>query len=193
VLPIAVDTHSTAYHVGEVVGLAIVIGLAALVIRRALTRGFGAPSALPRSESSFSGLAVGSVDVSPSPHQQSITPTKRGRGPRDLVIVAIAVVLAGAYVASSISSGLLDSGPAGPWSTSEGVNLRAGFIAGCGKGVSSTARTCECVFARLSSAPPYNTPKGFELLRADFQSFEQTRDASTLPAVVFSSVRSCSG
>jgi hypothetical protein len=102
------------------------------------------------------------------------------------------VVLATAFLASSISRGLLDGGPSSPWSTGEGANLRAGFIAGCSKGVSSRARTCQCVFARLSSAPPYDTPKGFALLNADLRSFEQTRDTSTLPAVLFSSVRSCS-
>ncbi len=191
---LAVDTHSTAYHVGEVTGLVVVIGLAAIVIRRALTRGFGGPAAAatPSPESSFSGLLVGSASTPPTSREPLAARSTSGPGTRNLLIVAVAVILATAYVASSISRGLLDSGSTGPWSTGEGANLKAGFIAGCGKGVVSRTQTCECVFARLSSMPPYNTLSGFEQLGAALRAFEQTRDRSTLPVALLSSVRGCS-
>lgn len=191
---LVVDTHSTAYHVGEVAGLVVVLSLAALVIRRALTRGFGSRAApvSASSESNFSGLLVGSTGISPSPREPARAPSTNGPGVRNLVIVAVAVALAATYVASGISRGLLDGGSTGQWSTREGVNMKAGFIAGCSKGVSSRIQTCECVFARLSSIPPYNTPSGFGRLGAELHTFEQTRAKSTLPAALLSSVRSCS-
>jgi hypothetical protein len=147
------------------VGLVIVLGLAVLVIHRALTRGFG---------------------------RRPVSTEKR-HGAWDLVIVVLAVVIAGAYIVSSISRGLLDSGPSGPWLTSEGVNLKAGFIAGCSKGAPSRTGACECLFARLSSIPPYNTPSGFEALSADLQTFAQTHDTTKLPPAVFSSIHTCTG
>jgi hypothetical protein len=192
---LAVDTHSTAYHVGQVAGLVVVIGLAAIVIRRALTRGFGRPAApanSPPADSNFTGLLVGSASTPPTPLEPMPGPSGTGLGARNLLIVAVAVILAAAFVASSISRGLLDSGSAGPWSTSEGANLKAGFIAGCGKGITSRTQTCECVFTRLSSIPPYNTIGGFEQLEAELHAFEQTRDRSRLPVALLSSVRSCS-
>ncbi len=196
-LPIALDTHSTAYHAGEVTGLVIVIVLAGYVIHRALTRGFGrqrASVAAPaHSESSFSGLVVGSAGVSPPPRVQvAHTATREGPEAKDLAIAAVAVVLAGAYIVSGISHGLLDSGKPSPWSTSEGANVRAGFIAGCGKGDPSRERTCECVFAKLSSTPPYDTPAGFEQLGATLAAVERTRDVSALPPALLSGIRSCS-
>jgi hypothetical protein len=163
VLLLGVDTSSTSYHVGEIAGLAIVVGLAIAVVRRALTRGFGRPS-----------------------------PGRR-RAPRNLAIAILAVLLALGYLASSVDRGLLDGTSGGPWSTSEGVNLKAGFIAGCGHGVPSRSAVCGCVFARIASSPPYDTPSGFETLTVSLRRFQQTRDLSRLPAPVLGAVRGCAG
>src|SRR2546425_10045121 len=89
-------------------------------------------------------------------------------------VVAIAVVrsrvaspLSGAVVlvvAAMVTFGLKDllaSGSRSAWSTSEGINLRAGFIAGCSHEVSSRVGKCECVFEHVSKVPPYDTPTGF--------------------------------
>jgi hypothetical protein len=158
--------------VGEVVGLLVVIGLAVAVIRRALTRGFGRPSS--------AGPIAGA-------------PSARRRRPRDLAIAMIAAVLALAFMASSIDGGLFDNGSAGVWSTNEGLNMRAGFIAGCSNRLLSRVATCECVFARISTIPPYNTPSGFAGLITIVRRFTETRDLSVLPPAIVSGIRSCAG
>jgi hypothetical protein len=178
VLPAAVDTYATSYHVGEVVGLLIVVGLALIVIRRALTRGSGRASAAPPpgDPGTLSGAA-----------------SARRRRPRDVAIAIIAVAVAGAFVLSSVDRGLFDATAGGSWSTAEGVDERAGFIAGCGQGVPARTPGCECVFARISSTPPYNTPSGFAGLRTTIRRFEETRQPSAIPAAVVAAIRGCAG
>ena len=77
------------------------------------------------------------------------------------------------------------------WSTSQGVNVKAGFIDGCSRGIASRAAMCECVFDRVSSSPPYDTPSGFEGLAATVERYQQTRNAGDLPAVLIESARYC--
>jgi hypothetical protein len=156
----AVDSYSTAYHVGEVVGLLVALALAAFVIRRALTQGFG--------------RLDGGV-----------------RTPGDLAIALLALGVAVALGVSSVDRGLFDSSSRGPWSTAAGVNEKAGFIAGCTRGTPSRAGICECVFVRLSSIPPYDTPAGFTALVPTFRRYAETHDASLVPAAVLDGIRSC--
>jgi hypothetical protein len=143
VLPLGVDTSSTAYEVGEVTGMVIVAVVAFAVIRR---------------------------------YRASVTSAA-------VVLVAAAIVIFGLKHLLGASNQA--------WATSEGVNLRAGFIVGCSNGVSSRVTRCECVFKRVSRVPPYDTPTGFMEMVISVRRFEQTRDLSALPPALVEAGRSC--
>src|SRR5207302_2146616 len=135
---------STAYHVGQVVGLLILLVVAIAVLRSHL-----------------------------SP-----------------VVRAVVVVVAGALFVVGLKSVLANaSNPA--WSTNQGVNLRAGFIAGCTNGVSSRQSKCECVFQHVSSVPPYDTPSGFEQLAVALRRAGETRNVAAVPAALIDAGRPC--
>lgn len=106
------------------------------------------------------------------------------------VLSVVAVVVAGAVLVVGIKD-MLANGSTQPWSTREGVNVRAGFIGGCSHDEASRAATCECVFSHISSAPPYDTPRGFEGLAATILRFQRTGDVRVLPATVLSAAHSC--
>lgn len=153
------DTSSTAYHVGEFTGLVVVLVLGVYVLRRALTHGFGG------------------------------TP---GRG-RNALLAIVAVLAVGAYVVSAVDRGLFDGGASASgssagsgWSSPSGIEVRAGFMAGCSGGVASRYRVCECIFARLHVAPGYNTPAGFEELVTAKRRLSETR-------AVVAAVYGCAG
>jgi hypothetical protein len=162
-MSLAVDSASTSYQIGEFVGLAIVLVMAVYVVRRAMTRGFG----------------------------REVRPT------RDGLIVVLAIVLAAAYLISASNGGIFDSSSLTPaaasasgWSTAEGRELRAGFIAGCSQGVASRQPTCECVFRNLTRTAAYATPAGFMTLQGTLQEFEHTKQAQ-LPAELTVAIRRC--
>ena len=79
-------------------------------------------------------------------------------------------------VAAMVTFGLKDllaSGSKSAWSTSEGINLRAGFIAGCRHEIPSRLKPCECLFGHVSRTRPYVTPTGFMGMIASVRRFEQ--------------------
>lgn len=159
---LAVDTTSTSYQIGQFVGLAFVLVLAFAVLRRAATTGFGS----------------------------------RAGGLLNRSIVVAAVVIAAGYLAYGAKEGMFESGAGAgtqqAWSTQEGVNLKAGFIAGCSQNQEARDRICECVFNRIASAAPYDTPAGFEAnLLPAVRRFQETRQPSTLPVAYVSAARSC--
>ena len=84
------------------------------------------------------------------------------------------------------------NGATGSWSSQQGAEIRAGFIAGCGHGLASKQRICECLFDRVAASPPYNTPAGFEGLAPAMRRFEETRDVSLIPQPLLSAARTCS-
>ena len=193
-LPIALDSSSTSYHVGEVAGLLAVLGLAVYVARRALTRGFGQPNSRAQSKSaSFSGVLLDSVGGASTALRPATAGNERRPRQRDVLIALLAVAVAVAYVVSSLNRGILKSGGGDGWSSHRGLELKAGFVAGCSRSSPSRAAICECVFARISSTPPYDTPSGFEGLYASFEAFARTGDSALVPTAVLSSARSCAG
>jgi hypothetical protein len=114
---------------------------------------------------------------------------RRGRTRRDVVIAAVAVVVAGVYIVSAIH-GPLGSSSGGSWTSSQGVNVKAGYLAGCARGGQS-GTTCECLFDRISAVPPYNTPAGFTGLQSAVRRADETRDAAFLPGAVLAALREC--
>ncbi|MEA2314907.1 MAG: hypothetical protein QOI03_1599 [Solirubrobacteraceae bacterium] len=160
---LAVDTASTSYQIGQFAGLAFVLVLAFAALRRAATTGFGS----------------------------------RAGGPLNGFVALAAVVIAAGYLAYSAKDGMFESGAAArgtqeAWSSQEGVDMKAGFIASCGQNSAGRTSICECVFAHIASTPPYNTPKGFEAnLLPAVKRFVETRQVSALPATYVSAVREC--
>jgi hypothetical protein len=170
VLPLGANTYSSAYYVGEIAGFVFILVLARTVVYRALTRGFG------RGGESGPGQGHG---ISP----------RRGRTRRDLVIAAIAVVVAGVYIVSAIHRPL-GSSSGESWASSQGVNVKAGYLAGCAKGGQQYG-TCECLFDRISAVAPFNTPAGFTGLQSAVRRADETRDAAYLPGAVLTAFRDC--
>jgi hypothetical protein len=157
---LAVNTASTSYQVGQVVGLGVVVALAVVVVRKAATTGFGG----------------------------------RQSGPLNRFAVVAAISVAAIYVVQAAGNGVFDAGtgPQQPWASAEGVSTKAGFIDGCGQNDARRKGICECVFARVASAAPYDTPARFvaNLLPA-VQRFAETQQVSALPTVYVSAARDC--
>jgi hypothetical protein len=154
---IGVDTSSTAYNVGELAGLAVVLVLAVAIVRRAR------------------GAGLGRV---------------RNRA-RDMWVSIGVLLVAGAVIVSAVDNGVLERGGGHPWSTQRGIDIRAGFIAGCMRGERERAARCECEFRRITALPAYDTPQRFEALEPMFRRALADHDARELPADLVAAVRSC--
>jgi hypothetical protein len=109
-------------------------------------------------------------------------PVRNGRA-TDLAVAA----LLGVLLAGSLLTGRADA-----WDGTQARELRAGFLAGCETSAGG-AIDCECVFAELTSAPPYDTPAGFATLQAPVARAVQTGDNGEIPAAYISAVQRCVG
>jgi hypothetical protein len=182
-----VDTSSTAYQLGRVAGMAVVALIAYAVARHALTRGFVKPApvtAAPVADSApaWPGQPRAFVPAAPRVHVPSGL---------DKAIALAAVVAAGVVLVAGANS-LLAEHASGPWAKSPGVEIKAGFEDGCS--ASGTARsTCQCVFSRITSVPPYDTPSGFATLQNGLQTFARTGSVTDIPPVMIAAVRGCRG
>ncbi|MEA2440636.1 MAG: hypothetical protein QOH76_2060 [Thermoleophilaceae bacterium] len=104
-------------------------------------------------------------------------------------VIAVAAVLVAGFLLVRGGTSLAGDHASGPWSTNTGRSMKAGFIDGCSNG--TPRPRCECMFARISSTSPYDTPNGFWTLQHQVQRFAQTRDPSMLPRVMVDAVRAC--
>lgn len=132
-----------------------------------------------RSSSVGAGIGAG---VRPTP----------GISPRAVGIrwrYAIGALLAGVLLVVGIVQ-ITGGGATDPWATAEGANMRAGFLNGCGQSAGNLV-DCQCVFAHVTSRPPFNTPQGFASLGSDVLAYERTGDRVAIPAVYISSLRAC--
>jgi hypothetical protein len=154
---LGLDTASTSYHVGQVIGVVVVLVLAGGVVRRALTVGVG--RGLNRS--------------------------------RDRWIAAGAALVAVAFLVSAANAGIFNSGSGSTWSSQRGIDIRAGFIAGCAHGRTHVVPTCECAFRHMTSIPAYDTPDRFEAVAPIFRRALLDHSASDLPPDLVAAVRSC--
>jgi hypothetical protein len=73
------------------------------------------------------------------------------------------------------------------WNSADGRQERAGFIDGCNSSVGQLA-DCKCVFERLTSESPYDTPDGFNKL---LPKLENAKSAADVPPALMSAVRAC--
>lgn len=108
------------------------------------------------------------------------------RGHRMLAGLLGVIVVAGAGlgIADAIGS---DNGP---WSTQEGRDMRAGYLAGCVASGDSQAG-CECFFEELKSIPRYDTPTKFATLIGELQTAERTGSLAGLSPAVFVAAERC--
>lgn len=161
----------SAYDIGSLFGLAT---LAALLVAL-IVRVRGAEPALAAAPAT-GGLAP------------EVTRPSRGRGRRSdviaLCVVAVWFVAATGYFVTK-------GGPSDdPWASTQGVNMRAGFLDGCQNGAGQLV-DCGCVFDTLRSTPPYDTPDGFNTMAPAVQRASESGDAKQLPAAYVAAVRSC--
>ena len=157
----------SAYDLGSLAGLAALAALlVALIVRVART----APTAAPAA----GGLAA---EVTPRP------PRRRS----DVIAMCVVAVWLVAAIGYQVTKG----GPSSdPWASSQGVNMRAGFIDGC-QGSAGRIVDCGCVFTSLRGDARYDTPDRFANLGLEVQSAASAGDPKLLPAAYIAAVRSC--
>jgi hypothetical protein len=159
---LALESSSTSYHVGEFVGLAFGLVVAFIVARKALRFGFG----------------------------------RARRASINVVIAAIAVVVGCGLLVSGANRGMFEGGVSGEqtrqsWSSPAGLNIKAGFMAGCTHGQAARDAICACILDHLTTTAPYNTPQGFESLKPTLTRFAETGSRSLLPRAFVSAVNTC--
>jgi hypothetical protein len=140
----AIDTSSTSFHTGQLVGLVILVVIGIAVLMSAKLRGS----------------------------------TK--------TIILMIVMLLLTWNASK----LIGSKSTKTWTSAQGESVRRDFIAGCSS-TSGSVSYCECLFNRLSSVPPYNTPSGFDGLEASLRRAVRTADVNALPPAMVNAARAC--
>jgi hypothetical protein len=98
--------------------------------------------------------------------------------------------IAAAVVAVLLAGALLRAGGDDAWASGKGEQMRAGFLAGCENSAASVV-DCGCVFAELTSAPPYDTPAGFATLEGPVRQAQQTGDPSFIPQRYIAAANAC--
>jgi hypothetical protein len=190
--------HGTAYMVGQLgaivllAALAIGLGLRALDLRGRRARS-AAPAPVP-----FAPLApaVSAASVAPPGWVEPSTPSptmtavaaRLGRSRRARTTDALAGLVAGLLLVAALVHFIGAQTGSGPWDTPQGRGLHAAFLIGCDHG---GALDCKCVFQRLTSGPPYDTPAGFATLQRPMATFVRTGDVSAVPQQFVAAVRAC--
>jgi hypothetical protein len=203
-----------SYQFGEIAGLVVLGILLIALVRRAVT----ASKAHPHQPVSVEGPAhamyeppapvatdlihAAASSVAPVPAYAaaaavastppSTTPAPRARrtsgGAGGYILASVAVtaaLIAGiAHVSGQV--GITD----GPWDTQQGRDAHAGFMHGCESGGLASS-SCACIFNRIRSRPPYDTPRGFITLAQPILQFQQTQNASAIPPAIIDAVRGC--
>ena len=187
---------STSYAIGQVTGLvvlAVVFGWLALRACGALPRNGGqVPPALSASSSAPVGSIAppGHVPSPASAIAASPAPPTVGRARRGRTTDAVAALVAAALLLGGIIHATSGRGSSSPWASGEGLNEKAGFMAGCGQTAHGLV-DCGCVFSYITSRSPYDTPAGFTALAPAVERFNATRDPGTLPTVYLGAIRTC--
>ncbi len=100
-------------------------------------------------------------------------------------LAMLAVVAAAAYFVVIKPSSGLDS-----WQSSKGKEMHAEFVRGCSQ--SAMGRIdCECVFTKITSTPPYDTPKGFLKIDREFARYRQTGNPDDVPRLFVDVAMAC--
>ena len=103
---------------------------------------------------------------------------------------AIAAVVVAALLIGGIVRLVAGADRDDPWKTDQGVQLKAGFMAGCHDSANGLV-DCGCAFKHITSVPPYDTPSGFASLSGPVDAAKASGDPRDLPAVLMSALSSC--
>jgi hypothetical protein len=197
---------ASAYETGQLIGGLLAIALfGALAIafgRRALDRGRRpAATALPVSAPA-APIRSTAGSVAPPGFSEpigSFTPAapsrpRGGRGSRARTLYGLAAgVCAVLLVVASVRFADRHLGD-GPWDTTQGRQLRAGFMLGCQNSAHGSI-DCECMFEHLTDAPPYDTPAEFVAMEGTFErsvmTAMRTRDPAALPPYLLDAGTAC--
>jgi hypothetical protein len=158
-------SYSSSYRAGEDVGTVVVVVAAGWLFLWGLRR--------VRSSGQEQALA-------------NVTPKQRRA--RLAVITVLVLFVGGGLLSAVLGSGSQASTTS--WSSQQGAQTRAGFVAGC-KGSGGTTTDCTCLFSRLISYQRYSTPAGFATLNAAAELYKQTGNRADIPAVYVQSAQSC--
>ena len=101
----------------------------------------------------------------------------------------VTAVVIGAAILTADATRFLAHASGGPWSTSEGKSMKAGFIDGCKRNTPEPA--CRCMFEQISSTPGYDTPAGMMTIASGVNGYMRTGDPSRIPRVVYDAAQHC--
>ena len=202
-LALATD-HSTAYVAGNLIAIVLLAAGALWLGLRALDRkGRRAAAAAGHFTAPAAPLATpvpaATDSVAPpgfaEPQRTFVAPAapsarRGGRSRRTRMTDAIAAGVCAALCVGAIVhvAGGEEKRTVRAWDTQQGRLLHAGFVAGCERQDAPVRFDCECVFERLTSAPPFDTPAGFANLPA---TMAQVRTAADLPSGIVTAGRDC--
>src|SRR4051812_46406488 len=102
------------------------------------------------------------------------TASTRGRRTDALAALVVAALLAGSVI------GLSGEDAPDTWETQQGVEMRAGFIAGCNNS-SGAAVDCGCAFDHITSDSSFDTPEKFATLAGPVAAAQRSQDPADLP------------
>jgi hypothetical protein len=192
-IPVASAAHSTAYVVGEFLGIAVLAVLSIGLGLRALDLPGGRAARTP-SLPPAPGPALDGSSVAPPGWTQSApaaAPPRRpaGRSRRARRTDAAAALVFGVLLVAALVR-IADHHTNGPWDTPQGRMLHAGFTAGCQRS-SSAVVVCGCIWDHLTSTPPYDTPAGFVTLASAMNVAIREQNVRALPPQVSEALASC--
>jgi hypothetical protein len=130
-------------------------------------------------------VAVGAA--APVANRRVVVPVKQrsASGSVFMALAMIAVAAAAAYFVVIKPSAGMSS-----WQSSEGKQMHAEFVQGCNRTAMGRI-DCECVFTKISSTPPYDTPKGFLKITEEFERYRQTGNPADIPQLFVDVAMAC--
>lgn len=124
----------------------------------------------------------------------SATPSRRriGRSRRERTTDAIAAgVCAVLLVGALLRFVGHDAAADGPWNTSQGKAVRAGFMVRCEQNAAAIQVDCGCFFDRVTSAAPYDTPAEYMTLEVTMARVIRAGDPNAVPPELVGALHGC--
>jgi hypothetical protein len=112
------------------------------------------------------------------------TASTRGRRTDALAALVVAALLVGSVI------GLSGEKAPGTWETQQGVEMRAGFIAGCNNS-SGAEVDCGCAFDHIASEASFDTPEKFATLAGPVAAAQKSQDPADLPPAFLTAMQTC--
>jgi hypothetical protein len=163
---VLVTAASTSYQLAEYTALLILGVLFVALLLRAFGALPGRAGTAAAEVAPLTSLSVTPTSVAPPRHASSsvvsTTPAALARPSARKPIRrgdAIAALLVGVLLVGGVIYVSQGSDESGPWSTPQGVSMKAGFMGSCQSGAGAVV-DCNCIFTRITSQAPYDTPAG---------------------------------